>query len=106
MDDILLTETLALSFGQQSKGVMQARGNGALALTRGELYFVMYAPERELRIPLASVQGTSLVRSHLGKAQGVDLLHVRFDDGGADDSIAWRVPNPIDWKTQLDALRG
>jgi len=49
--DVLLAETLAQSYGQQSRGATQARGNGALALTTGEIFFLLYVPERELRIP-------------------------------------------------------
>ena len=104
--DVLLSETLALSFGQQSKGLAQLRGNGALALTSTELCFVMYVPERELRIPLPSVEAVSLVRSHLGKSQGVQLLHVRFKDQEAEDAIAWRVPDPNVWKDKIESLRG
>jgi hypothetical protein len=104
--DVLLAETLALSFGQESKGVAQLRGNGALALTRSELCFVMYVPTRELRIPLASIRAASLVRSHLGKTQGSKLLHVRFTNADGEDAIAWRLPNPDAWKAKLDSLRG
>lgn len=104
--EVLLSETLAQSFGQQSKGVVQARGNGALALTNSELFFGMYVPDRELKIPLASIKAVSLVRSHLGKTQGTDLLHVRYETEGAEDAIAWRVPKPAAWKAKLDELRG
>jgi hypothetical protein len=103
--DVLLSETLAQSFGQASKGVTQLRGSGALALTSKELLFVMYAPERELRIPLASIEAVSLVRTHLGKTQGTDILHVRFSLDGVEDSIAWRVPDPRAWSAKLEALR-
>jgi len=103
--DVLRAETLAQSFGLQSKGVFQLRGSGALALTPTELFFSMYVLERELRIPLASITAVSLVRSHLGKTQFTDLLHVRFALDGVDDAIAWRVPDPGAWKAQLDAVR-
>lgn len=104
--DVLLEETLAQSFGQQSKGVTQLRGSGALALTGTELCFVMYVPTRELRIPLASIDAVSLVRSHLGKTQGTKLLHVRFTREGVEDAIAWRLTGPDAWKAKIDALRG
>jgi len=103
--EVLLEETLALSFGQQSRGVTQLRGNGALALTGAELYFAMYVPARELRIPLASIAAVSLVRRHLGKGQGVELLHVRYTHEGVEDAIAWRVPDPGAWKARIESLR-
>lgn len=103
--DVLRAETLAQSFGRQSKGVFQLRGSGALALTPTELFFSMYVLHRELRIPLSSITAVSLVRSHLGKTQFTDLLHVRFVVDGVDDAIAWRVPDPGAWKAQLDSIR-
>lgn len=103
--EVLLAETLVQSFGQASKGVTQLRGSGALALTRSELCFVMYVPTSELRIPIASVEAVSLVKRHLGKTQGVDLLHVRYTREGVEDSIAWRLPEPARWKERIDSLR-
>lgn len=104
--DVVLSETLAQSFGLQSLGAAQLRGSGALALTSGELFFLMYAPTREVVIPLASIDAVTLPRSHLGKTQGVELLHVRYTVDGAEDAIAWRVPDPRAWKAKLDELRG
>ncbi|MBA3549141.1 MAG: hypothetical protein H0T76_21935 [Nannocystis sp.] len=104
--EVLLEETLAQSFGQQSKGATQLRGSGALALTGTELCFVMYVPASELRIPLASIDAVSLVRSHLGKSQGTKLLHVRFTREGVEDAIAWRLPEPDAWQARIDARRG
>ena len=102
--EVLLSETLAQSFGQQSKGRTQLRGSGALVLTGTELCFWIYVPVREHRIALQSVVAASLVGSHLGKTQGTPLLHVRFGSGAVEDSIAWRVPDPGAWKTKIDAL--
>ena len=104
--DVLLSETLAQSYGEESKGVTQVRGNGALALTRSEIFFLLYVPERELRIPVASIQDVTHPRSHLGKSGGARLLHVRWTRDGASDAIAWRVPDPDAWKAKIDALRG
>lgn len=103
--DVLLAETLAQSYGERSRGVTQARGNGALALTKGELFFALYLPARDLSIPLASIRDVSIVRSHLGKTSGAKLLHVRFVKDGGEDAVAWRVPDPDAWKTKIDALR-
>lgn len=103
--EVLLEQTLAQSFGEESRGVAQLRGSGALALTASELWFVMYVTNRELRIPIADVRAVSLVRSHLGKTQFTDLLHVRYTSGGTEDAIAWRLPDPKVWKEKLESLR-
>lgn len=104
--DVHRVETSALSFGESSRGVTQARGTGALALTTGELFFMLYVPTRELRIPLSSIKAVSLVRSHLGKTQFTDLLHVSYTVADADDAVAWRVPEPAAWVAEIDARRG
>lgn len=103
--DVVRSELMALSFGLQSKGVMQMRGNGVLALTRKELYFAMYVGGFSLAVPLQSIVAVTLVRSHLGKTQGARLLHVRFTVDGGEDAIAWRVPSPELWVECLETLR-
>ena len=104
--EVLRSETMAQSYGEQSRGAAQARGSGALALTKGELFFLLYVPERELRVPLSSIQATAIVRSHLGKTSGVKLLKVTFTTEDGEDAVAWRVPDPDAWRAELDALRG
>lgn len=103
--DVLRVETSALSFGEESRGATQARGTGALALTTNELFFQLYVPWRELRIPLSSIKSVSLVRSHLGKTQFTDLLHVSYVVGGGEDAVAWRVPEPAAWAAEIDQRR-
>ncbi|MBK9001865.1 MAG: hypothetical protein IPM35_39585 [Myxococcales bacterium] len=103
--DVVLSELMAQSYGEESRGATQARGNGALALTKDELFFLLYVPERELRIPLASIEAVTMPRSHLGKTSGAKLLHVRFRRDAGQDAVAWRVLDPEAWKFQLDALR-
>ena len=103
--DVVRSETMALSFGLQSKGAMQMRGNGVLALTRNELYFSMYVGGFALAVPLQTIVAVTLVRSHLGKTQGVRLLHVRFTVDGLEDAIAWRVPSLEVWVESVETLR-
>ena len=57
-------------FGRSSAGLGQVRGNGVLVLTADELYFLMFAPHRELTIPLNTVTSVSTPRSHLGVPPG------------------------------------
>jgi len=103
--DVVRSEPMALSFGLQSKGVTQMRGNGVLALTRNELWFSMLVGGFSLAVPLPSIVAVTLVRSHLGKTQGTKLLHVRFTVNGVEDAIAWRVPSPEAWVESLETLR-
>jgi hypothetical protein len=51
----LLREEDANSFGVESAGAWQIRGNGNLALTKHELLFAQWMPNRLLRIRRASI---------------------------------------------------
>lgn len=105
-DEVVLSETLAQSYGEASRGPTQARGNGALALTTGEVFFLLYVPERELRIPLASIREVSIVRGHLGKTGGARLLKIDYHVDGKADAIAWRLAaDPETWKAKIESLR-
>jgi hypothetical protein len=104
-EELLARDLMANSFGLQSKGVFQVRGNGALVLTRGGLHFFMLLRAEDLRIPLDAILETSLVRSHLGKTVGRKLLKVRFIKDGAEDAVAWYVRDPAAWESKLRELR-
>jgi hypothetical protein len=88
-------------FGQSSRGMAQVRGNGALVMTTEELHFVMFAPRRELNIPLTAITSVSTPRSHLGKTVGMRLLRVDFDSPSGKDSAAWAVVGLDDWTSDL-----
>jgi hypothetical protein len=99
----LLREDDANSFGVESAGVWQVRGNGNLALTKHELLFALWVPNRLLRIPRASIVEVTTARSHLGKTIRRDLLKVVWStDFGRQDSIALWVEYLDGW---LDVLR-
>jgi hypothetical protein len=105
-EDILLRDLMANNFGLQSRGVIQLRGNGALVLTAAELHFFMLVPEEEFRIPLGAIREVSLVRAHLGKTVGRQLLKIRFTREGAEDAVAWYVRDPEAWRLKLTELTG
>lgn len=101
---ILLMEDGANSFGVESRGRAQIRGNGCLAATADEILFLMWWPRREVRIPRRAVTGVERARSHLGKTVGHELLRVRFtNDEGRPDSIAWWVRDVSRWEALLAA---
>lgn len=94
-------------YGQESKGVAQMRGNGILVLTGSELYFEMLVPQREFRIPLASIQALETPSSYLGKTNFRPLLKVVFrNESGQTDSMGWLVPDVQGLKAAIESARG
>ena len=104
-DEIIMKDLKANSFGLESAGVWQARGNGGLVLTGKELHFFMLIPSKEVRVPLDAITELTLTKRHLGKATIYNLLKVSFSVDGKMDSIAWYLTDPQAWKTQIEALR-
>ena len=104
-DEVLMTDLTANSFGLESAGVWQGRGNGALVLTATELRFFKFVPKSDLRVPLDTITEVTFTKSHLGKATVHDLLKVRFGVGGQADSIAWYVTDPHAWKGRIEAVK-
>jgi hypothetical protein len=100
--ELLLEAPGANSFGVESGGPWQVRGNGNLALTEDELLFAQWAPDRLLRIPRRSIVEASQVKSHLGKRIGRPLLRVAWTrDNGEEDSIAFWVKDLDRWLAEL-----
>jgi hypothetical protein len=100
--ELELMDESANSFGVESRGVTQIRGNGCLALTADEILFVMWLPRRELRISRERISLVERAGSHLGKTVGRPLLRVRFaDEIGREDSVAWLVRDLPAWEAAL-----
>jgi hypothetical protein len=104
-DEVLMTDLAANSFGLESKGVWQGRGNGGLVLTKDYLHFFRFVPGADFRVPLGAITELSFTKSHLGKATIYDLLKVRFAVDGQTDSIAWYLTGPTSWKNRIEELR-
>lgn len=104
-DEILLKDLGANSFGQDSQGVWQVRGNGGLVLTPECLHFFMFLPKRDLCVPLDTITEMTITKSHLGKATVFDLLKVRFSMDNKSDSIAWYLNDPTAWKNRIEQLK-
>jgi hypothetical protein len=102
--DILLEDLGANSFGRQSAGVWQLRGNGGLVLTNKTLHFFMFLPKKEVCIPLETISELSIVNGHLGKITSRELLKVHFSADGKPDSIAWYLADPRAWKARIEQL--
>jgi hypothetical protein len=101
--DILQQDSSANFFGQLSAGAMQLRGNGVLVLTQSELYFKMWLPAKELRIPLHSITGIETPTWFLGKSRLTPLLQVNFqNEMGQSDAAAWAVRDLATWQGVLE----
>ena len=103
-DEIVLKDLRAITFGVQSKGGFQGRGNGALVLTRQELWFSRAVLRRDLRIPLDAITEVTTVRSHLGKTYFRGLLRVSFRTQDMTDADAWHVTDLAAWRAKLAEL--
>ncbi len=85
----VLREEVGLSFGVESAGPRQVRGNGNLALTHDELVFAQWVPNRTLHIPRSSILEITTTRAHLGKTIGSKLLKIVWtNEVGERDSVA------------------
>ena len=93
----VLRRTKANFYGVASEGKGQSRGLGTLALTRDELIFVQFVPDRVIRVPRSRIVGATLARSFLGKTQSRDLLVVSWDN----EAAAWDVPDVSSWERDL-----
>lgn len=102
--EILGATTRANSFGIKSKGGAQIRGNGALVLTREELYFVRAAPREEYRIPISSIRSVSLPKAFNGKSVFVPLLCVEYDAEYGEEAIAWALKHADKWKDAIEKM--
>jgi hypothetical protein len=104
-DEILMKDLAANSFGVESRGVWQGRGNGGLVLTKDYLHFFRFVRGADLRVSLRAITDLSFTKSHLGKSTIFDLLKVRFSVDGATDSIALYLTDPTAWKKRIKELK-
>jgi hypothetical protein len=98
----ILVDGRANSFGLESRGRLQIRGNGCLALGDARLAFAMWLPQRKLVIDHSRIEAVDAVDSHLGRRIGRPLLRVRFEaNSGTADSGAWFVRDLARWLATL-----
>ena len=105
-DQIVRKDTLNISFGLDSRGVTQGRGNGALVLTPTHLRWLQLTPpSSDVSIPLADITDVGTKGSHLGKSYGKPLLHVMFTSDGKPDSMAWFNTDVPGWLRSIEEAR-
>lgn len=102
--EIIGATTRANFFGKKSKGGKQIRGNGAIVLTRNQLFFIRAMPFKEYIIPIKSINRVSMPNSFNGKSVFSKLLCVHYNVEGVEDSIAWAIKNPVKWKKSIESL--
>lgn len=92
--------------GQLSRGYLQVRGNGLVALTDRGIHFRMLLPRRYLFIRQEEMNSATVVDSFLGKPGRGKILRVDFKTaGGGEDACGWRIPYPDWWVEALLAIR-
>jgi hypothetical protein len=82
------------------------RGNGLLVMTKTELHFWMWAPDKRLRIPLENIRLIDTVRKFAGKIGRLPMLHVMFEENGKRFETAWSMVNAKGWVDEITALKG
>ena len=103
--EILKATLAANSFGVQSLGKWQVRGNGALLLLQNMLFFRMIVPHREVTIPLQAIQNVSLCNGFMGKATSRPLLRVDFSTPAGPDAAAFSIHEPELWLQAINNAR-
>jgi hypothetical protein len=78
------------------------RGNGLLVLTRDELHFKLWAPRRDLIVPLRRIYKVDIAGSFAGRWGRLPLLHIAFDDEfGRQLETAWAMPGAKRWADEI-----
>lgn len=100
---IAFVDYTANSFGVESRGALQWRGNGALVLSDKDLRFFQIMVEEDLVISLERITRMALVHKHLGKATPSKLLRVEFRGRQRPDAVAFWVPDPQALKALIES---
>lgn len=101
---ILGATTRANFFGLKSKGGAQARGNGALVLTKDSVFFIRAVPQKEFEIPIASILEVSMPMAFNGRSVARPLLCLRYRRDSGEDAIAWSLKDSGKWKTAIQNM--
>ena len=103
---IILSANNANFFGQQSHKSTQVRGNGVLILTVEDLYFEMWVPKKNFRIPINSILKIEITKSFLRKSIFRKLLKVVFtNQESEEDAAAWWVTSLDKWIEELEKVK-
>ena len=94
----------AQSYGIRSKGALQLRGFGYLALFDDELVFVQALAGNHVRAQLVDIVSVTTPRSFLGKSSGRKLLAVEWRTDANTEAVAFVVPDLKAWLEDLSLV--
>ncbi len=93
-------------FGHKLKNYTQVRGNGYFALTKDEIYFLMWLPPKEIKINIDKITKIDFPKSFLGKSIFKPLLRVTYiNDNKELDEVAWAIRELPKIKSELLKLK-
>jgi len=99
---ILYLDEKANFFGIKSSGLRTVRGNGIFVLNQEEIYFSLFLPDKEYKIPIDTIEKVETAKSFLGKTKFRKLLIIDFKEkDGTVNSAAWLL---TDLNKALDLL--
>ena len=105
-EEILEISLFSNFYGIASKKFKQIRGNGVLILTKDEIFFGMFIPKIEIKIPLNSIIEIKTPKWFLGKTRFRPTLAIVFiNEEGKADSAAWEIRNLEKWKTKINQIK-
>ena len=95
----------ASSLGLEGLGPGRLNGTGTLVLTDVEVAFAQWRPDELVRIPRSAITVVDTTRTHLDKSMKTDLLRIRWNVDGVEDSIAFFVRDLDPWLADLGGTR-
>ena len=105
-EEILEISLFSNFYGVASRKYKQVRGNGVLILTKEEIFFGMFIPKTEIKIPLKSIIEVKAPKWFLGKTRFRPVLAIVFiNEQGNTDSAAWEVRNINGWLSRIKQVR-
>jgi len=82
------------------------RGNGLLVLTPDYLDFIMWAPEKSLRIPIKNILTADTVKSFAGRWGRLPMLHIVFmSETGGMLETAWSMAGAKSWVEEIKKIK-
>ena len=105
-EEILEISLFSNFYGITSKKFKQIRGNGVLILTKDKIFFGMFIPKIEIKIPLKSIIEVKTPKWFLGKTRfRLTLVIVFINEEGKTDSAGWEVRNLDRWVARIEQLK-
>ncbi len=92
--------------GIESRGALQIRGNGFMALTDRDLRITRAIPAAEWRIPHEQITRASLESAFLLRWKWRKVLVITFEQEGRQDRIGLYVRDEATWAEEINRVAG